>query len=130
MFHVDITFTLALIALVLAAYLVLSAKVHTDVSAIPCTLIGYAVVVIALIILLFSGISMVNRAMMGYQMHTQMMQLQHGQMMMPMHLQKERMMIMPEAQQMMHPMPGAVKSKDMPMHGKTPLKVHTKTIKK
>jgi len=120
MFHTDITFALALIALVLAAYLVLLAKVHTDVSAIPCTLIGYAVIVIALVVLLFSGFSMVNKTMMGYEMHTQMMQVRHSQMMsdmMPMHLQRERMMRILEEHQ-------------MPMHGKTPLKVHTKTIKK
>jgi glucan phosphoethanolaminetransferase (alkaline phosphatase superfamily) len=120
MFHTDITFTLALIALVLAAYLVLLAKVHTDVSAIPCTLIGYAVVVIALIVLLFSGFFMVNKTMIGYEMHTQMMSE-----MMPMHLQRERMLKIREAQQMpMHSM-SQVATEDE--HGKKPLKA---TIRK
>lgn len=118
MFHVDITFTLALIALVLAGRLILSAKVHTDVSAIPCVLIGYGVTIIALIILLFSGISMVNRTMLGYQMHTQMMSE-----MMPLHMQRERMLRMHEVQMPMHLM-SQVASEEK--QGKKPLKTKTR----
>ncbi len=130
MFHVDITFTLALIALVMGAYLALLAKVHSDnIPTLPCALIGYVVVIIALIVLLFSGLSLVGKSITGYQMHTQMMQLQRSRMMMPMHLQSERMMKILEAHQMpVHSTPKA--TKNMPMHGKTPLKVHTETIKK
>jgi uncharacterized membrane protein YdbT with pleckstrin-like domain len=116
MFHVDITFTLALIALVLAAHLVLTAKVHTDVSAISCTLIGYIVVVIALIILLFSGFSMVNKAMMSYETHQMMSE------MMPLHLQRERMLRMHEVQMPMHLM-SQVTEKE---HGKKPIKSTTR----
>jgi|GEM_PF-4661910 len=128
MFHADITLTLALIALAIGAHLALSAKMRTDISTLAYTFIGYIVIIVALIILLFSGFSIMGRTMMGYQMHTQMMQLRQGQMMphvTHLYLQRQRMLRNLKAQQMpVHSMPKA--TKNMPMHGKTP----SETIKK
>ncbi len=60
MFHADITFTLALIALVSGAFLVLSARTQKD--TMSCKIIGHAVAIIAIVILLFSGYCVIKRA--------------------------------------------------------------------
>ena len=79
MFHADITFTLALIALVAAAFLVLSAKAHPDIPALACQTIGYVVAIIAIVMLLFTGFLTVKRSLVPYPMKMKYMQMQHMQ---------------------------------------------------
>ena len=80
MFHSDITFTLALIALVVAAFLVLSAKVHPDIPTLPCKAIGYTVAVIAIVMLLFTGFLTVKRSLIPCPMKMKYMMMHHMQM--------------------------------------------------
>lgn len=79
MFHSDITFTLALIALVAAAFLVFSAKAHPDIPTLPCKAIGYAVVVIAIVMLLFTGFLTVKRSLIPCPMKMKYMMMHHMQ---------------------------------------------------
>jgi exosortase/archaeosortase len=79
MFHADITFTLALIALVAAAFLVLSAKTHPNIPTLACKTIGYAVAVIAIVMLLFTGFMTVKTSLITYPMKMKYMMMQHMQ---------------------------------------------------
>jgi hypothetical protein len=69
MFNAGITFVLALIALVAGASLIFKTKFHKEVQAGFCSFIGYAVIVLSIIVILFSGYGMVR----GYFMHRGMM---------------------------------------------------------
>lgn len=60
MCHADITFVLALIALSAGALLVLFAKAHKEIPTRPCIVIGYVVVGLSIIIILFSGYKMLR----------------------------------------------------------------------
>lgn len=73
MFHADVTFVLALIALVAGAFLVLSAKVHKEISTTPCTVIGFIVVILSIIVILFSGYGMLRSHTMKCNMKCKMM---------------------------------------------------------
>ena len=70
MFFIGITFVLALIALVAGASLILAAQSRKGFSASSCTFIGYVVIVLSIIIILFYGYGMLrgyfmSRAIMG-----------------------------------------------------------------
>jgi hypothetical protein len=69
MFYAGIIFVLALIALVAGASLIFKTKFHKEVPAGPCSFIGYAVIVLSTIVILFSGYGMFR----GYFMHRTMM---------------------------------------------------------
>ena len=111
MFHSDITFTLALIALVSGAFLILSSKTGPDIKTLPCRIIGHIVVIISLVILLFSGFLVIKKSVFVYQMHAGYMQAYKGHMMrpggMPMHTQKDMIrmhrMSMPPIQKLEEP---------------------------
>jgi hypothetical protein len=66
MLHSDITFLLALIALVAGSFLVLTAKLHTDKNFAPCKVIGYCVAILAVIILIFTVYPTIRSISCGY----------------------------------------------------------------
>ncbi len=77
-FHADITFVLALIALASGALLILLAKTKSDIITATCRVIGFIIIVISALILLYSGHNMVKKhifkhAMMPGMMHRPMM---------------------------------------------------------
>ncbi len=74
MFHADITFVLALIALATGGFLILFAKIHKDIAAGICSAIGYVVAVLAIIALLFSGYGILRTHTVKHQMMFNMMQ--------------------------------------------------------
>jgi len=55
MFHADIIFVLALIALAAGALLVILSKTRSDVMTVICKIIGFVVIVIAALAILFAG---------------------------------------------------------------------------
>jgi hypothetical protein len=55
LFHSDLTFVLALIALAMGALVLLKAKKFADLGTKPCRVIGYLIVILALLALIFSG---------------------------------------------------------------------------
>jgi len=74
MFFIGITFVLALIALVAGASLILAAQSRKGFAASSCTFMGYVVIVLSIIIVLFSGYGMfrgyfMRRAIMRKMMH-------------------------------------------------------------
>jgi len=79
MFYSGITFVLALIALVAGASLIFKIKFHKEVPAGSCTFIGYAVIILSIIVILFSGYGMLK----GYFMRRDMMRqiMRRGKMM-------------------------------------------------
>lgn len=107
MFHADITFVLALIALVAGASLILSVKSHKGLSTGSCTFIGYAVIILSIIIILFSGYGMLR----GHFMHRAIMRRM-------MHRGKRTPCMMMRKMQKpgQMPMQGPMKKKGMPMH--------------
>jgi len=77
-FHADITFALALIALASGALLILLAKTKSDIITAACRVIGFIIIVISVLILLCSGHDMIKKhifkhAMMPGMMHRPMM---------------------------------------------------------
>lgn len=68
MFHADITFVFAILTLVAGAYLVLNAKIHKEISTVPCKIIGYIAVILSILMLLFSGYGMIKRCAMRHTM--------------------------------------------------------------
>lgn len=106
MFHADMTFTLALIALVSGASLILATKKHAEIPTLSCQIIGYTVSVLAIVILLFSGSLMVKGSLMRHHMHSAIMQMHKGHRMhkpMYMHGQRSR-----APKMMAHPSSGTV----------------------
>jgi hypothetical protein len=66
MLHSDITFLLALIALVAGSFLVLTTKLHADKSFVICKVIGYCVAILAIIILIFTVYPTIRSISCGY----------------------------------------------------------------
>ena len=75
MFHADLTFVLALIALALGASLILSAKTHSEISTVLCQLAGFTVVILAIITLFFSGYILIAKTATVYRMQSQGMMM-------------------------------------------------------
>ena len=75
MFHSDNTFVLALIAVSLTLFFILFTKIHEEKTTKICRGFGYAVLVLAVIMLLISGYSMVKECM----MKKHMMKMMHQQ---------------------------------------------------
>ena len=74
MFHADITFVLALIALATGGFLVLFAKIHKDISTGICSVVGYAVAILAILAILCSSYGMFRSHVVRHQMMANRMQ--------------------------------------------------------
>ncbi len=80
MFHADITFVLALIALAAGALLVISSKTRSDVMTVICKIIGFVVIVIAALAILFAGHIIIRSHLIK---HVMMYNIIHKRKMMP-----------------------------------------------
>jgi hypothetical protein len=85
MFHADLTFVLALIALTMGASLILSAKTHPEISTALCQLAGFTVIILAIITLFFSGYTLIAKTATTYRMQSQGMMMQQMPLLQPGH---------------------------------------------
>lgn len=92
MFHADITFVLALIVLVAGAFLLFFTKTQKEIPANLYKFIGFAVVILSIIMILCSGYRMVQWHFIRGRMmcHAKMMRMMQKPMFSPM-LQKSKM---------------------------------------
>jgi len=93
MFHADITFTLALIALAFATMILMKAKKFAELGVSGCKFFGYVVAVLAIIMLIFSGYSTVRQSIFMCKLHSRMSRMMHRKMMKRRHYPMVRVMV-------------------------------------
>lgn len=134
MFHADITFVLALIALATGGFLVLFAKIHKDISTGICTVVGYVVAILAILAILCSSYGMFRSHVIRHQMMANRMQLikmapykmmRHHRMMRHRMMRKHRKQMMLNQMQMQKQMPAQSVTKPAMQMQKQPMMQNT-----